>query len=309
MNKIKLVPLVAIALILLVSSACGPAPTEAPAPATPTVDVQVNTSIAETAQAGVFGTLTQLAASIPSETPAPLITDTPTGTVTPLPSPTSSKFMISVIMETNCRLGPDKVYDRVGALGINTLVEVFGMNPSREYYFIRNPSHPESFCWVWGFYATPVNSYVGVPIYTPAFTPTLALSLTPTVTKTPLGTVTPVPDFSISNPKIRTCGSEKFLDVTVTNTGGTVFKSGGISITDNTSSSTLLEVARNVFEDKVDCDVHFSQSDLMPKEFGTLSSGAIPFDVSHHDLAVSVKVCPEDNLAGVCIVKSIMFKP
>jgi hypothetical protein len=182
MNTNKIVLFLSIALILLVTSACSPAP--ATETATPTQDTFINTSIAETAQAGVFGTLTQMALSIPSDTPTPIFTETPINTSTPLPSATSSKPMISVVMETLCRLGPGTIYERVGELGINTFAEVFAQDPSRDYYFIQNPNNPGTYCWVWGFYATPVNNFVGMPIYTPAFTPTPRYTSTPTLTST-----------------------------------------------------------------------------------------------------------------------------
>jgi hypothetical protein len=89
--------------------------------------------------------------------------------------------MISVDVETLCRLGPGTVYDRVGELAVGQLVEVFGLDPSREHYLIRNPAHPESFCWVWGFYATPVNNFAGIPVYTPMHTPTPRYTYTPTI--------------------------------------------------------------------------------------------------------------------------------
>jgi hypothetical protein len=89
--------------------------------------------------------------------------------------------MISVEIETLCRMGPGTIYDRVGELGVGQLVEVFGLDPSRDFYLIRNPAHPEGFCWVWGFYATPVNNFVGIPVYTPMYTPTPRYTYTPTI--------------------------------------------------------------------------------------------------------------------------------
>lgn len=179
MNTKKIILILFVALIMLMTSACGPA-VVATATTVPTLDPLLNTSIAETAQAGVFGTLTQLALSVPTGTPTLEFTGTPTQTSTPLASPTSMKPMISVIAATLCRLGPGTVYDRVGELGINNPVEVFAMDPSRSYYFIQNPNQAGTYCWVWGFYATPVNSFVGVPIYTPAYTPTARYTSTPT---------------------------------------------------------------------------------------------------------------------------------
>jgi len=179
MNTKRTLFMLSLAFILIVISACGPAAvTETEIP---TQDPAIITSIAETAQAGVFATLTQAALDVPSETPTPFATLTPENTVTPLPTSTTSKAMISVEIETLCRMGPGMIYDRVGELPVGQLVEVFGLDPSREHYLIRNPSHPEGFCWVWGFYATPVNSFSGMPVYTPMHTPTPRYTYTPTI--------------------------------------------------------------------------------------------------------------------------------
>jgi len=179
MNTKKTLFILSLALILIAISACGPA--AATETEIPTQDPAIITSIAETSQAGVFATLTQIALDVPSETPTPFATLTPESTVTPFPSPTTSTAMISVEVETLCRKGPGMVYDRVGELAVGKLVEVFGLDPSRDFYLIRNPAQPESFCWVWGFYATPVNNFAGMPVYTPMHTPTPRYTYTPTI--------------------------------------------------------------------------------------------------------------------------------
>lgn len=177
-----------IAIILLGISACGPAPETA----VPTQDTAISTTIFETAQAAVEQTLTQIALSMPSNTPSPVFTATPLQTGTMVPLPTSNRPMISVSKETNCRLGPDTVYERVGQLDPGVMAEVFGLDPTRNYYYIQNPAKAGSYCWVWGYYATTVNDFVGVPIYTPAYTPIPINTSTPglTTTATVTGTIT-----------------------------------------------------------------------------------------------------------------------
>jgi|GEM_PF-3740120 len=179
MNTKRILFILSLEIILIMTSACGPRTAIETEP--PTQDPVLITSIAETAQAGLFATLTQAVLNLPSQTPTPFATLTPENTVTPLPTSTLSKAMISVEVETLCRTGPGTFYDRVGELGIGKMVEVFGLDPSRDYYLIQNPSHPDSYCWVWGFYATPVNNFSGIPVYTPVFTPTPRYTYTPTI--------------------------------------------------------------------------------------------------------------------------------
>ncbi len=196
MNTNKTFLFLSLAFILLVFSACGPAPETA----APTQDTAINTSIAETAQAAVLGTLTQIALSKPSDTPTPVFTGTPMQTDTLVPSPTSNKPMISVSKETNCRLGPDTVYERVGQLDPGVMAEVFGLDPSRYYYFIENPGKPGTYCWIWGFYVTTVNDFVGLPIYTPGYTPVPVKTSTPGLTTTATATGTIATNTSTTTP-------------------------------------------------------------------------------------------------------------
>jgi hypothetical protein len=311
MKTQKILFVLSIAVILLVASACGPAQTTPDAAVTPTQDTSILTAIAQTAQAGVSGTLTQLAAALPSQTTAPLFTATASQTALPIASPTSTFAMISVSVETLCRLGPNTVYDRVSALGVNTPVQVYGVDPTHGYYFIQNPSQPGSYCWVWGFYATEINSFTGIPIYTPAYTPTAAITLTPSLTPTKTGTTTPTPGFTITNPRIRTCGADNFLDVTITNTGTTIFMSGNLYITD-ASGPAITGATNDNFIDTPDCQStpHFTQGDLAAGEIGTVSTDPITVgDLSGHNLTINVTMCSADGLGGLCTVKSITFKP
>jgi hypothetical protein len=172
-------------LVLLLVSACGA--TNAVVSSTPTQDMLIITSMAETAQANVIATMTQVANLIPSNTS--IVLQPNTATLSPSPfvidTPLPLKPMISVSAPTLCRAGPDKVFDRVGELVAGKLVQVFGLDPSHEYYYIENPNQSGTFCWVWGFYATAINNFSGVPVYTPAYTPTSRY--TPTQTATPKG--------------------------------------------------------------------------------------------------------------------------
>jgi len=155
-KKTLLFPL--IFLILLVISACGPATeTTSPTQDGALLTAIVDTAQAETIQAAIEGTQTHMAISTTS----------------------TSKAMISVSKETNCRLGPDVVYERVGQLDPGVMAEVFALDPGRGYYYIENPGNPGTYCWVWGEFATPVNDLAVLPIYTPAHTPLLVITSTP----------------------------------------------------------------------------------------------------------------------------------
>jgi len=155
MSKFRNIPL-SVAVLLIVSQACVlPSVVATPDPGF------IGTMVMQTSAAGftqTAGAITLIAGSqTPTNTFTPLPpTDTPTATLSPTPVFTSTPLMpqISVSVATNCRVGPGKAYDRVGALLVGQFAEVVGRNPTGNYWFIRNPSSSTGFCWVWGEYAT-----------------------------------------------------------------------------------------------------------------------------------------------------------
>jgi hypothetical protein len=108
-----------------------------------------------------------------NQTPAPP-TATPTITLTSSPSVP----MVTVSLDTNCRTGPNKDYDYLGALLIGETAEVVGKNTATNYWIIKNPDGAGT-CWLWGQYATVSGNTSGLQEYaipatpTPSPTPTL----------------------------------------------------------------------------------------------------------------------------------------
>ncbi len=89
--------------------------------------------------------------------PAQIVsTDTPSATATITFTPTSSIPMLSVSADTNCRSGPSKNYDYLGALLINETAEIVGKNTATNYWIIKNPDYTGT-CWLWGNYATVIG--------------------------------------------------------------------------------------------------------------------------------------------------------
>ena len=112
-----------------------------------------------------------LLASIPSPTftpGPPTLTPTPTHTSTPA-VPT-----IAVSLDTNCRVGPGKVYDMVGALLVGETTEILARGSVPNYWVVDNPDYPGHECWLWGKYATVSGNTSHLPIRSAAPTPTPA---------------------------------------------------------------------------------------------------------------------------------------
>jgi hypothetical protein len=120
---------------------------------------------------------------------------------------------------TNCRVGPGRVYRRVGAILVGEVAEVYGRDPTGRYWYIRNPDSRSGFCWAWGEYATVSGNTALLPVYTPPPTPT------------PTFTPTPAPDFSFAYTRLETC-SGWWPEFELENTGSIPFQSIGITVRD-----------------------------------------------------------------------------
>lgn len=228
----------------------------------------------------------------PSETatvtPSQTATPSATVTITPLPSITSGLVMISVTRSTNCRAGPGKVYDYLGALLVGETTEVVGRDATRNYWYVRNPDRKNGFCWLWGEYATVTGDISRLPVLTPPPTPT------------------PVPDFEVeySGPDYCTGWYFKFL---LENTGGVAFRSYSILIRD-TVSDTRVRKQGNVFETSKGCDVTSQMSTLAPGKRVRISSGQFIYNPMRRRLEVTVRLCTADNLRGACVTKKLTIR-
>src|SRR5215213_7948301 len=167
--------LLLVTVLLIVSLACV-----LPSAAAPTQDLNsMGTSVMETMISGATQTafagipVGLVDTLTPTQTFTPVFTSSPTLTATPAFTSTPLVPLISVSVATNCRVGPGKIYDRVGALLVGEVAEVSGRNPTGDYWYIRNPdSNSGGFCWLWGNYATLSGNLSVLPVYTPPPTPT-----------------------------------------------------------------------------------------------------------------------------------------
>jgi hypothetical protein len=232
----------------------------------------------------------------PTFTPAPP-TLTPTATLTPLPifSVTPLIPMISVSVPTNCRVGPGKAYRMVGALLVGETVQVYARDPAGDYWYIRNPDSPSEYCWVWGGYATLSGITIVLPVYTPPPTPT------------PTFTATPAPNFDLSFAALGSC-SGWWVDLDLKNTGSLTFKSVSLTVRDTVTSSVVASVVDG-FAEKTGCGSSVTRKTLLPGKVFTQSSPKFAYDLTGHKLRATVTLCSNTGLGGICVTKTIVFKP
>lgn len=286
--------LLSVTVLVLVSLACViPSVTVAPTPIPGAMETQV-------AQLIVVA-LTQTAQSvpptaIPTDTPpytftpeTPSLTPTATWTPTPVFTNTPAVPLISVSVATNCRVGPGRVYDRVGALVVGQTAEVVGRNNAGNYWYIRNPTRTTDFCWLWGEYATVSGNIGALPVYTPPPTPT------------------PMPNFDPDYAGKDSCAGW-WVDIELYNNGGIQFKSMALTIRDLDTDVTLT-LYTDGFIDNNGCGTSSDRSNLNPGDTRTVSSPAFSYDVENHDLRATITLCSNLGQSGTCVTKVLEFEP
>jgi len=284
--------LLSVSVLLIVSLAC--AVSNITVPTTPD-----STSIGTVAAETIFAGLSQTAQSVtilehatPTFTSTPAVpTDTPTQTLSPTPLFTSTPLVpqISVSVATNCRMGPGKAYDRVGALMVGEVAEVVGRDLAGTYWYIRNPDSSTGFCWVWGQYATLSGYTLALPIFTPPPTPT------------------PTPDFEISYAGLDSCVGW-WVELKLENIGDTTFKSISLVVKD-TNKDTAVSMDANGFTNVDGCLTSDTKNTLPPGEVRRVSSPAFTYDPSGHKLRATVTLCTDVGQTGSCTSDAIEFKP
>lgn len=233
----------------------------------------------------------------PTITPTFTSTLTPTQTLTAIPIFTSTPLVpqISVSVPTNCRKGPGKVYQRVGALLVGEVAQVYGRDPTGGYWYIPNPNSSSGYCWVWGEYATITGNITFLPVYTPPPTPT------------PTFTPTPSPDFEAAYTSLDSCVGW-WVEIRLQNTGSIPFKSMGITLKD-TDTDVVLANFTDGFTNIDGCLSTKTRDTLAPGKTHVISAPAFNYDPSGHKIRATIILCSDIGQSGTCVTKTVNFKP
>lgn len=286
-------------LLLIFAQAC------VPGLPVPTQDLNflgtaiMSTMIAGATQTGVSGiTPTSLISPSPLATSTPefptatitaTLSPTPVFTSTPLIIATSTVPQVSVSVATNCRTGPGRVYDRVGGLQVGQVAEVIGRNPTNNYWYIRNPSNSNGFCWLWGEYATVSGNFAALPVFTPPPTPT------------------PMPAFDAEFERLEACANWR-VDIRLINRGGITFESMSLTVRDR-DTDVVTSMIADYFADVNRCAETDSRDRLNPGADRTVTSSPFTYNPRGHRLRATITLCSRDGLSGTCITEVIEFRP
>lgn len=214
-----------------------------------------------------------------------------------VPPPTASIPMASVSVETNCRSGPAKQYDNLGALAVGEKAEIVGKNTAFDYWVIKNPD-ANGTCWLWGKYAIIEGDTSTLPEMTPPPTPT---SLPPTATETTI----PRADFTVSF--IGMC-PERWANFRISNTGNLGLESVRMRIVDTSISANLYGPAYSdsPFLGSADCADTARMSAMGPGSTYHLRYRLSSVNPGHNAQA-TVTACTENGTSGTCIDRVITF--
>lgn len=286
-----------VTVFLIVSLACGFLPS---IPVTaPTMDTNaVGTAIMQTMIAAATQTarvvvpvevLSSPTATATFTLEPPTLTSTVTLSPVPLGTDTPLIPVIRVATDTNCRTGPGKVYDRVGALMIGESAEVVAREETGNYWYIKNPDYSKGYCWLWGQYATVSGNVSVLPMYTPPATPT------------------PIPDFEVVYDGLESCVGW-WVNLQLTNTGGITFQSIGLTIKDMNTGDELSLYA-DKFTALEGCRDSSTKDVLHPVERYTVSTPAFADDPDGHKMRATITLCSAAGQNGTCVTKVIKFTP
>ena len=227
--------------------------------------------------------------------------DTPTVTLTPLPTltPTPQGVWLTVLENTNCRSGPGTFYDWVTQLNAGVKVEAIGRNPSNNYYYVRNPNSGGAFCWLWDNWSSVAGNIAILPVFTPM--------PTPTITYTP----TPAAGVDVSYQGLASCGPQFAIKVKVKNTGSVTWQSVRLFVKDNTSALNFTHTS-DTFKEWSGCVAGLVQADLTQGEDSlvlNVNPGQFNYNPTGHSLEVTVTVYSADGLAGTSLSKTFTVTP
>ncbi len=203
---------------------------------------------------------------------------------------------MSVSVNTNCRIGPGKDYAVKSTLLVDDIVQVYGIDPTGRYWYVNNPDLGIEYCWLSSKYATVTGAISLLPVLTPQ----------PTATAT--ATLTPVPDFTVYYKKIETCGPW-WVDFELRNNGKVTFKSIRIDIKNPYTNGTLTS-GSNDFKNLDGCNTIGTTVDVLnPTEVVTVSSPSMKKSPAGIKLIATITVCTEEDGVGICLTKTLTFKP
>jgi len=211
----------------------------------------------------------------------------------PAPTPTSAYPIISAQVATNCRKGPGTNFEKVGILLEGEESEVHGRNATNSWWYIRNPTDPQGFCWVWGETTTVTGDIASIPIATPPAAPPPQAD---------------VMFYATFTNKYK-CGHSVGFFFQITNAGVLPLKSMEITIIDLTTGENLIGPIYNNAPFMLESGLcPPGTENLEPGKSAYLGALLLKDPLSNHDARAIIKLCSEELQKGTCLEQYVTFK-
>jgi len=254
------------------------------------------------------GTLTAI---IPTVTSTPLppttapATATPTRTPLPNVTPTLAGVWLTLPSETDCRTGPHGAYPTLVGIKAEQLVEIMALDPTEEYYYIRDPGNFSQFCWI----AKPSARVTGNLSRLPVITSTAAVAF-PTTTGTPA-----VLDFYARFVGVINCKENYGIVLYIENSGSVILRSIRVVLTDTTVNKSYLHdsnLFRGTTSDECVLDLDHAEGDLQNGEgslVACVNGGQFNYYPAGHIFTARITLYNQDDRKGEFATKTITFIP
>ena len=103
--------------------------------------------------------------STPTLVPIETLLAMATSTIAPT-STSSVAIAFPIDQPVNCRYGPSIAYSVVGGLDLGRRAEIVGRSADSNWWYVKNPSNPSTYCWLSAKVVDAVGDLEGLPIVT-----------------------------------------------------------------------------------------------------------------------------------------------
>lgn len=275
------------------------------APAVPTPDPAMEATISAL-NAQLTQSAAELDALVAALSATPEATNTPAVTATPRPTQTEQAtstplngLMLTFDAKTNCRTGPGTNFPIETSVDAGTQLQALGRSEDGEFFYVRAFDTVNHYCWVWKGTSYQTGSLNWAPVMTAQ--PTKAPTITPTSGA----------GFTAVYKSLQSCTGKYFLNFDIRNSGYLTWQSIKITITDASTSTTVVHTA-NKFTGYTGCAVSHDEGDFVTAESGLVSTynpGEFSYDPTGHALTVTVSLYSEKGNAGTVVTRTLSVTP
>ena len=233
------------------------------------------------------------AQAAPTNTLVPTVTQTEVQfATTETPPAQTGVLIISANVDTNCRLGPSRLYDIVGYLLADRQSNVKGRNDAQTWWYIENPGKSGAYCWVWGQTTNVQGDISLLPVINPPPPPER-----------------PEVAYSVSFSRVSTCNGATTAMFEVVNLGSIPLESATIRIqnlTNNLMSSG--PISPNAPFTSLASECPPGADNLLAGSSGFVGNIFPGITAVKSDYKATITLCAEESMSGHCVTTVSEFQ-